>query len=107
MLHGEANRSNLSDPDDRFILRIEVAHACRSSDDISRRLKSALAERAETGMPHSGKRRFGYERDGLTVRENEVDTVREVFDRYLGGQSPVTIALVLHKRGIKTGYGKE
>ncbi|MFF9346527.1 hypothetical protein [Streptomyces sp. NPDC014734] len=35
VLHGEANRRNLSDPDDRFILRIEVAHACRSSDDTS------------------------------------------------------------------------
>lgn len=28
-LHGQANRRDLSDPDDRFFLRIEVAHACR------------------------------------------------------------------------------
>lgn len=42
-LHGEANRRDLSNPDDRFFLRIEVAHACRSSDDTSRRLRSALA----------------------------------------------------------------
>jgi site-specific DNA recombinase len=107
MLHGEANRRNLSDPDDRFILRIEVAHACRSSDDTSRRLKSALKERAETGLPHSGKRRFGYEADGMTIREAEAEIVREVFDRYLKGQSPSAIALILHKRGIKTVYGKE
>ncbi|MFD4751830.1 recombinase family protein [Streptomyces sp. NPDC058426] len=107
VLHGEANRRNLSDPDDRFILRIEVAHACRSSDDTSRRLKSALAERAEAGMPHSGKRRYGYEADGMTIKDDEAEIVREVFDRYLRGQSPVAIALVLHKRGIKTVYGKE
>ncbi|WP_240799051.1 recombinase family protein [Streptomyces sp. A0958] len=107
VLHGEANRRNLSDPNDRFILRIEVAHTCRSSDDTSRRLKSALAERAETGMPLSGKRRFGYEPDGMTIREDEAEIVREVFDRYLKGQSPVAIALVLHKRGIRTVYGKE
>lgn len=106
-LHGEANRRDLSDPDDRFILRIEVAHACRSSDDTSRRLKSALKERAETGLPHSGKRRFGYEADGMTIREDEAEIVREVFDRYLKGQSPSAIALILHKRGIKTVYGKE
>ncbi|HEV7974978.1 recombinase family protein, partial [Amycolatopsis sp.] len=31
--HGERD---LADPDDRFILRIEVAHAARSSDDTSR-----------------------------------------------------------------------
>jgi hypothetical protein len=30
---------DLADPDDRFILRIEVAHAARSSDDTSRWLK--------------------------------------------------------------------
>ena len=29
-LHGQANRRDLSDPDDRFFLRIEVAHACAS-----------------------------------------------------------------------------
>jgi len=40
-LHGEANKRDLSDPDDRFFLRIEIAHACRSSDDTSRRLKPA------------------------------------------------------------------
>jgi DNA invertase Pin-like site-specific DNA recombinase len=38
-LHGQANRRDLSDPDDRFFLRTEVAHACRSSDDTSRRLR--------------------------------------------------------------------
>ncbi|MFF9346528.1 recombinase family protein [Streptomyces sp. NPDC014734] len=43
----------------------------------------------------------------MTVREDEAEIVREVFDRYLKGQSPVAIALVLHKRGIKTVYGKE
>ncbi|GAA2064427.1 hypothetical protein GCM10009801_09030 [Streptomyces albiaxialis] len=106
-LHGEANRRDLSDPDDRFILRIEVAHACRSSDDTSRRLKSALKERAETGLPHSGKRRFGYEKDGMTIRKDEAEIVREIFDRYLKGESPSAIGLNLHKRGIKTVYGKE
>ena len=33
--HGERDLSN---PDDRFILRIEVAHAARSSDDFSETL---------------------------------------------------------------------
>ncbi len=30
---------DLADPNDRFILRVEVAHACRSSDDASRRIR--------------------------------------------------------------------
>ncbi|MGQ0842265.1 recombinase family protein [Actinokineospora sp.] len=56
--HGERD---LSAPDDRFILRIEVAHAARSSDDTSRRLKRRFAAmraggRSQTGGP----RRFGF-----------------------------------------------
>ncbi|TDU06488.1 DNA invertase Pin-like site-specific DNA recombinase [Streptomyces sp. 846.5] len=105
-LHGEANRRNLSDPDDRFILRIEVAHACRSSDDTSRRLKDALMDRVDTGKPHTGRRRYGYTADGLTIVEEEAETVREVFDRYLKGEGPVPIARDLSRRGIKTSLGK-
>jgi DNA invertase Pin-like site-specific DNA recombinase len=38
-LYGRLNERDLQDPDDRYALRIEIAHACRSSDDTSRRLK--------------------------------------------------------------------
>ncbi|TQF04377.1 recombinase family protein [Kitasatospora acidiphila] len=106
-LHGEANRRDLSDPDDRFILRIEVAHACRSSDDTSRRLKSAMKDRAQEGKPQGGVRRFGYEPGGMTIVEAEAEIVREVFDRYLKGEGPSPIARDLHQRGIETANGKE
>jgi DNA invertase Pin-like site-specific DNA recombinase len=56
-LHGQANRRDLSDPDDRFFLRIEVAHACSSSDDTSRRLRDAWEDRARDGRPHSSGQR--------------------------------------------------
>ncbi|MFD0210005.1 recombinase family protein [Streptomyces hirsutus] len=98
-LHGEANRRDLADPDDRFILRIEVAHACRSSDDTSRRLKSAMQDRAREGKPQGGVRRFGYTKDGMTIVEEEAEVVREVFDRYLKGEGPAPIAKDLHSRG--------
>ncbi|RJQ85502.1 recombinase family protein [Amycolatopsis panacis] len=55
--HGERD---LADPDDRFILRIEVAHAARSSDDTSRRLKRRFATYREQGKDTGGKRRFGF-----------------------------------------------
>lgn len=106
MLHGEANRRDLSDPDDRFILRIEVAHACRSSDDTSRRLKSAMQDRAQEGKPQGGVRRFGYASGGMTIIEGEAEIVREVFDRFLKGEGPAPIAKDLHRRGIKTAGGK-
>ncbi|MFJ8738007.1 recombinase family protein [Embleya sp. NPDC127516] len=105
-LHGQANRRDLSDPDDRFFLRIEVAHACRSSDDTSRRLKDALEERADDRKPHSGKRRLGYTKDGMAIVESEAVIVREVFDRYLRGDGLWPIARSLNARGVKTAYGK-
>ena len=44
---------DLDDPDDRFVLRIEVAHGARSSDDTQRRLR-------ELGVATSTARPFGF-----------------------------------------------
>jgi len=105
-LHGQANRRDLSDPDDRFFLRIEVAHACRSSDDTSRRLRDALADRARQGRPHSsGQRPYGYAPDAVTILESEALIVREVYARYLEGASPGVIARELNERGEVTVSG--
>lgn len=52
---------DLSSPDDRFILRIEAAQACKSSDDTSRRVTRGWQARAERGESiGGGKRPFGY-----------------------------------------------
>lgn len=105
-LHGQANRRDLSDPDDRFFLRIEVAHACRSSDDTSRRLRDAVEDRARDGRPHTSARRpYGYARDGATIIEHEAQIVREIFARHLDGASPRRIAQELAERGEVTAGG--
>jgi site-specific DNA recombinase len=105
-LHGEANQRDLSDPDDRYFLRIEVAHACRSSDDTSRRLKDTMVERAHDGKPHTGKRRYGYAQDAVTIIGREAEIVREVFERYAAGESVRGIANDLNARGVPTTQGK-
>ncbi len=106
-LHGQANRRDLSDVDDRFFLRIEVAHACRSSDDTSRRLRDALEDRARDGRPHSsGQRPYGYAGDAVTIIEHEAVIVREVYAWYLEGASPGLIARELDERGEVTVSGK-
>ncbi|WP_245766742.1 hypothetical protein [Streptomyces colonosanans] len=74
-LHGQANRRDLADPDDRFFLCIEVAHACRSSDDTSRRLRDATVDRARDGQPHGGKRRYGYDKSGTVIIETALVAV--------------------------------
>jgi DNA invertase Pin-like site-specific DNA recombinase len=62
LLYGRANARDLQDSNDRYALRIEIAHACRSSDDTSRRLIDQKAERAESGLP-MGARAYGYTLD--------------------------------------------
>lgn len=105
-LHGQANRRDLSNADDRFFLRIEVAHACRSSDDTSRRLKDAMEDEAAAGNPHTGRRPYGYDKNGRTIIEAEAEIIREVFRRYLDGEAPGQIARKIHERGERTAYGK-
>lgn len=105
-LHGPANRRDLADPDDRFFLRLEVAHACRSSDDTSRRLIDSMIDRAKEGRPHTGRRRYGYDKTGMVVVSEEATIVREIFTRYLDGVSPVQLAKELYQRGEKTAEGR-
>ncbi|WP_051385976.1 recombinase family protein [Actinokineospora inagensis] len=108
---------DLSDPDDRFILRIEVAHAARSSDDTSRRLKRKFAAmraggRAQTGGP----RRFGF--DGVAVGptgkrtpvpaeqvERERQALRDAVESILAGGSIGQVTRDWNAAGLRTVPG--
>lgn len=92
---------DLSSEDDRFILRIEVAQACKSSADTSRRVKRAVEARAAKGAPSAGSNRpFGYgvltDRRGAAGNQlydlskqnrQEARIAREAVRRFLAGQS--------------------
>ncbi|MGP0001872.1 MAG: recombinase family protein, partial [Acetobacteraceae bacterium] len=106
MLYGRVNRRDLQNSDDRYALRIEIAHACRSSDDTSRRLKDQKQERAESGLPNGGNRRYGYTPNGMKLVPREAETVREIFQRFTQGQTPYTIAVILNAKGSRTAKGK-
>jgi len=107
LLYGRVNRRNLQDPDDRYALRIEVAHACRSSDDTSRRMKDERQERAENGLPRpGGVRRFGYTKNGKQIIEAEAEIIREIFRRFISGDGTSIIRADLNLRKIKTAYGR-
>ncbi|HEY3873416.1 MAG TPA: recombinase family protein, partial [Actinocrinis sp.] len=106
-LHGQAGGRDLSDPDDRFFLRLEVAHACRSSDDTSRRVRDKLTERAASGKPHTGKRRFGYDKTGTVIIQEEAEVIRWVFQQFLKGKTAHWLCTQLNERGIATALGKK
>jgi DNA invertase Pin-like site-specific DNA recombinase len=106
ILHGKSGNRDLSDPDDRHYLRGEVAHACRSSDDTSRRVKEAMIDRARDGKPHAGGRKYGYAANSTDIAEHEAEIVRWVFDSFLHGMTPHALAADLNRRGEPTAHGK-
>ncbi|WP_165989746.1 recombinase family protein [Streptomyces sp. YIM 98790] len=106
-LHGQANRRDLSNAEDRFILRIEVAQACKSSDDTSRRVNEAVKDRLAARRPHAGRRHYGYTPQRTAIVEHEAEIIKEIYRRYLDGETPPAIARDLHERGIRTAEGKQ
>ncbi|WP_221464658.1 recombinase family protein [Actinophytocola algeriensis] len=116
---------DLADPDDRFILRIEVAHAARSSDDTSRRIKRRFRTFRENGMGHiGGPRRFGWPGRDLTWTPGEGETdddrpmvpdalvarerraLAEATDAALSGISEAVIAREWNDQGLFTAEGR-
>jgi DNA invertase Pin-like site-specific DNA recombinase len=116
---------DLSDPDDRYILRIEVAHAARSSDDASRRIRRRLQDYRERGRP-AGRPGFGFERIDRSTRMRDLPpdgvrpsvtaelvvaervALREAVDDLLAGRdTQVEIARRWNRAGLWTPEGNE
>lgn len=93
-------------PSGRFNARMAVNMSSYESEHKADRLRSLHRDIARNGGFHGGIRCFGYEPDGLTVREPEAHEIRRVADAILGGQSLRSLAKELNGRGIKTVTGK-
>lgn len=75
----------------------------RMSDRIRRKKKAA----AVAGKFHGGGRPYGYEADGMTIRESEATLIREVIGRVIGGEGMSDIVRDLNERGDLTAQGKQ
>src|SRR5690606_32817517 len=99
---------DLDNADDRFVLRIEAAQACRESDNISRRTKNGHRRRREIGLVRSGGRGgrpYGFATDGVTHVPEEVAVLRELAERVLAGEKTNVICRELNERGLRTVTG--
>ena len=85
-----------------FLTTVIAAKDAEESRLIGERVGRKHRELAEAGKFHGGIRPFGYEKDGVTVREHEAATIREAAERVLAGQSLHSIALDWNRRGVKT-----
>jgi DNA invertase Pin-like site-specific DNA recombinase len=61
---------------------------------------------AEAGKPFYGRRSYGYDVDNMSVLADEAKIVREIFQRYLSGDSLREIARSLNDRGVLTYSAK-
>jgi site-specific DNA recombinase len=91
----------LATDSDVTMARVMVAIANKSSRDSSRRIKRKNDELAEHGKyGGGGARRFGYERDGVTIIPREAEAIRWAAHRVLEGQSVSSLARDLDERGV-------
>jgi DNA invertase Pin-like site-specific DNA recombinase len=86
----------------RLFARIKGAVARSEGERKSARQQRAQLQAAERGLPAGGPRAFGYERDGLTVREPEAKALRSAYASLLAGRSMVGIARDLDAAGFVT-----
>ena len=119
---------NLDSADDRYILRIEAAGACRESDSISRRVSRGVKSRVGKGLPGTagGKRPYGWgveagtrtktdHSTGKTVtvpvwdttlpRPEEIKFIRGGAERQLAGMSQGGVVRWLNNSGARTSEG--
>ncbi len=96
---------DLSSPDGRTMARVLVAFANKSSMDTSRRLKRKHLELAQSGVLVASHRAFGYEDDRVTLRQSEVELIREAATDIISGVALHAIARRWNAQGVTTSYG--
>ena len=97
---------DLGNDDGLFMARIFAAFAAKESGRKSARIRRKMLQNAEQGLPHGSVRPFGYEADKITLRESEAAVVREMVDRYLAGQSLLSLTVWLNECGISPAVAK-
>jgi site-specific DNA recombinase len=93
--------------DGRMAATQQALYAQFEADKKSDRQKVANAYRVQRGRPVPGRRRFGYETDGITPRKEEAQTVKWMFEQTAKGKSLRGISKSLALEGVKTTTGRD
>lgn len=116
---------DLANSDDRFMLRVLTASACKSSDDTSRRMKRRMETLRNKGFAHPGARRFGFPgkdrtlpkpapgepdtrpdvSEELVAREREA--LRQAAEQIVSGVSLARISRAWNDAGLRTSTGRK
>jgi DNA invertase Pin-like site-specific DNA recombinase len=98
---------DLTTPTGRKRFRNDVVDAAYEVDHMIERIESMKVESAMEGRWLGGRRPFGYEADGVTVRQAEAVELQKMAGDLLAGTSLHSIARDLNARNIGTSTGAE
>jgi len=97
----------LANDADVTMARVMVAVGNKSSRDTARRVAAARERDAAKGKYGGGRRPFGYEADGVTVRECEAAEVRKAAEATLSQVSLREVTASLREREVPTVTGAQ
>ncbi len=90
----------------RLVARILSSVAQGEVERKGARQRSASLQAAKAGLPHKGRRAFGYENDGVTIREDEAALIRQGYADVIAGESLGAVSRKWTESGIPTTKGK-
>lgn len=93
---------DLSTPAGRLAASILASVAQHEIEVKADRQARAARQAAEQGKRIGGRRPFGYERDGITVRRAEADALIDAYDAVLHGVPLARVAMDWNERGLAT-----
>ena len=96
---------DLTAPNGKKAFRDAINAAAYYSDRLSTRVRRGLRRKAMAGEPNGNFRRFGFEPDHVTIREEEAEIIREMTRRFLAGEALSSLLADLDARGIRTSHG--
>ncbi|MFF7884324.1 recombinase family protein [Streptomyces sp. NPDC020794] len=98
----KAGRYNLATADGRRDALRAAVDAQHEAEQIGERVRDAKADNLARGEYRGGPRPFGYESDGVTIREDEAQHVRAATDAILAGDSLRSVCRTLADGGVRT-----
>ncbi|QFG10513.1 serine integrase [Streptomyces phage Itza] len=76
-----SGQADLSTADGRQIARMLAAADAAEAERTSERVTRAFVQRRQEGKPNPSSRAFGFEKGGMTVRQDEAELIREAATR--------------------------
>lgn len=87
-----SGQDDLSTADGRMVARIKASVDAAEAERAAERVQRSKRQAAANGWYRGGRRPFGYEADGVTVRESEADMIRRATRDVLAGRSLRAVA---------------